>query len=119
MRAENDEKQSNKRFTETSINAKIKETNTVGQQPTKKLFNSGKTSKNAANGEIIINSEVQKIVMVKPTPIKKIKIVDFLKSSRILPTITGHVLMSTTRGLMTHHQAIQDQTGGIILAIIY
>lgn len=32
-----------------------------------------KLAKNAANGEIIINSEVQKIVMVKPTPIKKNK----------------------------------------------
>uniref|UniRef100_A0A8D8BYN7 30S ribosomal protein S8 n=1 Tax=Culex pipiens TaxID=7175 RepID=A0A8D8BYN7_CULPI len=91
----------------------------LGNNQLKSCLIAEKLAKNTANGKIIINSEVQKIVMVKPKPIKKKKIVDFLKSSRILPTITGHVLMSTTRGLMTHHQAIQDQTGGIILAIIY
>lgn len=71
------------------------------------------------NGKLKINEEIQAICATKPVPIKKKQTLKFLKSTCILPSITGHLLMSTEKGIMTHHKVIEENLGGTLFAVIY
>lgn len=37
----------------------------------------------------------------------------------IVPSITGHMLMTTSKGIMTHHDAVQKGVGGQIIGYVY
>ena len=41
------------------------------------------------------------------------------RATQLLPSITGSIIMTTTQGIMTHHEAIIRQLGGRILGIVY
>lgn len=45
------------------------------------------------------------------------KIVEY--TLKVLPTVTGTVILSTPRGVITHEEAIQRKTGGKVLVIEY
>ena len=36
-----------------------------------------------------------------------------------LPTISGHVLLTTTQGVMNHHTALEKGIGGMVIGIAY
>ena len=40
-------------------------------------------------------------------------------ASKLLPSVTGTMLLTTTTGIMTHHRAILENTGGSIIGIAY
>ena len=41
------------------------------------------------------------------------------RATQLLPSITGSIIMTTTQGIMKHHEAIIRQLGGRILGIVY
>lgn len=57
------------------------------------------------------------VVLVNRKPIKAKHIIGY--ASEVLPTITGAVVLSTTKGLMTHIEATRVNEGGRVLAVIY
>lgn len=41
------------------------------------------------------------------------------EASRTLPTVNGVILLSTKKGLLTHHQALAQGIGGTIFGAVY
>lgn len=39
-------------------------------------------------------------------------------AAKFLPSVTGHLIMVTSEGVMTHHEAIQKNIGGVIIALV-
>lgn len=60
---------------------------------------------------------VNNIVVVDRRPMKAKSVLEF--ASEVLPSITGAVVISTNKGLMTHREAASINAGGRILAVIY
>lgn len=69
-------------------------------------------------GKLVLDKNVN-IKTTKPTSLKKKQIINFLKYNNVLPTITGHLVLSTTKGLMSHQKAIKESIGGVMIAVIY
>lgn len=63
--------------------------------------------------QVMINN----IVMVDRRPMKVKSILEY--ASEVLPSISGAVVISTNKGLMTHREAASINAGGRILAVIY
>lgn len=63
--------------------------------------------------ELMLNN----VVLVNRKPLKAKHIIGY--ASEVLPTITGAVVLSTTKGLMTHIEATRVNEGGRVLAVIY
>lgn len=57
------------------------------------------------------------VVLVNRKPLKAKHIIGY--ASEVLPTITGAVVLSTTKGPMTHIEATLVNEGGRVLAVIY
>lgn len=60
-----------------------------------------------------------KITCVKIVDIE-VKKKNILKLAvELLPAITGHMILSTSRGIMSHHRAMKEGLGGKVIAVIY
>lgn len=73
-----------------------------------------KTQRNHYKVEI---NEMFQIHIGHNKPIKYKKIHQY--ASKVLPTITGAVVVSTPRGVMTHEEAERTRTGGRVIALVY
>lgn len=69
--------------------------------------------------KVLLNGSINECKAVKPRyPVKKDGYEKFEK--RYLPSRDiGLLIVSTPQGIMTHHQAIENNTGGRLLAFIY
>lgn len=66
---------------------------------------------------VILKSNINAIQYVDRLNLKATEVLEF--ALRILPTITGIVVLSTHQGLITHIQANDKRIGGRVIAIIY
>lgn len=79
---------------------------------------------------VSINKKSTNVILAQPTKeaVTFIPVAEVLHASRndllqlattMLPTITGRLLLTTSRGIMTHHDAIRHGIGGQIFGAAY
>lgn len=91
-------------ISEQFLSLLIKEGHIVAKKVSKNSF---KVEKMCLNNVAVINRR----------PLRAAELLPF--AIQVVPTITGAVVISTNQGLMTHHEAIQKNIGGRVMAIVY
>lgn len=80
------------------------------------LVKLNETTKTEVNVEI--SSDVSNIQELRDIiPAKNYQLREWV--IKLVPTITGHLILSTSEGLMTHHKALNKNLGGKIIGLVY
>lgn len=67
---------------------------------------------------VVVRQEVTTFqTLPKPVNVKRNQILVWVK--KLMPTITGHLILTTRHGIMTHHEAIVNGLGGQIIGFVY
>lgn len=84
------------------------------------LVNEGFVHTASSKKETVVTVDKQLVhveALEEDISVRKNEVVQLAK--KLLPSITGHLILTTNDGVISHHVAMQKKIGGIVVALVY